>query len=204
MAQRAQHTSCCSPGVQLRRQTSSCLAMRHLLWLKVGQRANAHVLGQPHAALARARYFPGKIHVTSKYGPTWWSVSQQQPAAVACGFHVPTAAHAACNHLHTAGFLATLGYRLLLARAMQSMFLVTCCRCYAAKVPHLLELVAGDRWLRETLEPGVVVAVEAPALPLQLVRGQKLLVCVGLEVEREEQALGVHLRVCKIAGCISP
>lgn len=59
----------------------------------------------------------------------------------------------------------------------------------------LLVLVARDRGLREALEPRVVVLVEAPALALELVRGQVLRVAVRLEVERKEQALGVHLRV---------
>lgn len=58
----------------------------------------------------------------------------------------------------------------------------------------LLVLLAGDRRLSEALEPRVVVLVEAPGLPLELVGGHVLLVGLGLEVEGKEQALRVNLQ----------
>ncbi len=61
-------------------------------------------------------------------------------------------------------------------------------------VAALLELVAGERRLGEALEPRAVVLVEAPALPLELVRRQELGIRVGAEVKGEEEHLGVHLR----------
>lgn len=60
-------------------------------------------------------------------------------------------------------------------------------RCPFAHAPY----VPGTLVL--PYSPCIVVLVEPPRLPLELMRSKELLVAAWLEVEREEQALRVHL-----------